>query len=181
MVSWKCIVPKWLHDLTALSVTASRPASTNTPGMQILKFEYCSSMLRGCRGLYAELPDQTSGFIFEKRGPRHGPRGADHVDVHISWAAPRPDPSHSIYHGPARPITFDLSRPGPAHQHFKFSARPGSARHISETRPGPARCIIIFRSTLPGPARPGPDCRPMTNPVVNSVQRATRRSSASPK
>ena len=150
VVSWKCIVPKWLRNLTALSVTASRPASTNTPGMHIRKFKHGSNILRGRRDLYAELPNQTSRLTFEKRGPRHGPRGAHHVDVHISWAAPRPGPSHSIYHGPvqlikfsnsrlgpARPVTFpkDSARPGPVHHNFQIdptwpcSARPGLSAH----------------------------------------------------
>ena len=91
--------------------------------------------------------------------------------------------------GPARPIKFreDGPRPGPAHQNFRgwAAARPSpSDFQISTARPGLAH--QIFRSLGParpitfpnvsvrpgqarrnfqiGPARPGPDKRPMTSP-----------------
>ena len=81
---------------------------------------------------------------------------AERPRAHISWAA-----------APARPINFseDGSRPDPAHQIFKSlgPARPGSAHHIFKNL-GLARHNIQI-----GPARPGPDKRPMTSPENTSL------------
>ena len=66
--------------------------------------------------------------------------------------------------GPARPIKFreDGPRTGPAHQNLNSlgPARP-SPSHFQKSPPGPARHNFQI-----GPARPGPDKRPITIPDV---------------
>ena len=120
----------------------------------------------------------------------HGGRQSSTSIVHrISWAAVRAGPSkrmgrlmgraetpikspHLMGRGPARPIKFreDGPRPGPAHQIFIgwAEARPGSSIFQRMGR-GPAQPITF--SISHGPARPGPDKRPVASPgIAGSVQ-----------
>ena len=100
-------------------------------------------------------------------GPPHGPGGAAHIErtshgprpgpahqFSRGWAAARPGPSNfqRVGRGPTQPITFS---------NFHGPARPGPS-NFQKSRPGPAH--HIFKSF--GSARPGPDKRPMTSPVV---------------
>ena len=110
----------------------------------------------------------------------HGPRPGPAHQISRGWAAARPDPSifQGMGHDPARSIKIseDGPRPGPAHHMFKFSrpgpsnfqslapARPGPL-HFQKSRPGSARPGPARHNFQIGPARPGPDKRPMTSPV----------------
>ena len=99
----------------------------------------------------------------------------------ISQDGPRPDPAHQIFkfHGPARPgpsnfermgrgptqpITFLIfhgpARPGPP-IFSKISTRPARPIIFSKVLARPGRARHNFQI---GPARPGPDKRPMTSP-----------------
>ena len=69
--------------------------------------------------------------------------------------------------GPARPINFswDGPWPGPAHQISEDGPRLGPAHYIFDfSRPGPSQFL-----DRPGPARPGPDKRPMTSPAIVAI------------
>ena len=97
---------------------------------------------------------------FREDGPRPGPANQ------ISEDGPRPGPAHQNFRGwaAARPSPSDFqistARPGLAHQIFRSlgPARPITFPNVS-VRPGQAR-----RNFQIGPARPGPDKRPMTSP-----------------
>ena len=90
-------------------------------------------------------------------GPARG-LGLAGPSIFIWWAAARPGPSTFQMkknswmpgRGPNRPINFSNYRPGPA--------RPVTFSEIS-ARPGPTRHNFQI-----GPARPGPNHRPMTSP-----------------
>ena len=73
----------------------------------------------------------------------NGPRPRPTHQVLISWAAARPGPSifQTMGRGPARPGPSYFQKMGrcPARtvRFSKLSARPGPARHIRNSRPGP--------------------------------------------
>ena len=120
------------------------------------------------------------GRPVKPHGPPHGPGGAAHVEptshgprpgpayqISRGWAAARPGPSNfqRMGRGPAQPIKFQRMGRGPTQpitfSNFHGPARPGPS-NFQKSRPGPAH--HIFKSF--GSARPGPDKRPMTSPVV---------------
>ena len=86
--------------------------------------------------------------------------------AHISWAAARPGPSNfeRMGRGPTQPITFLIfhgpARPGPP-IFSKISTRPARPIIFSKVLARPGRARHNFQI---GPARPGPDKRPMTSP-----------------
>ena len=102
------------------------------------------------------------GRPVKTHGPLHGAGGAAYIQptshgalpgpdqISRGWAASRPSPSYS------QTLT---ARPGPGHQNFK---RLGPAWHITLS-------ISSRHNVEIGPARHGPDKRPMTTPEFCSL------------